>query len=348
MKKLIKLLCVMSALSLFVIGCSSDDKTDNTDYSGTYTGYSWKGEIEGVAFEDASQYIETTITLDKKGVITDFKMDFVKVGDDGTKTYRNNPDAEVTTNFDVESGSSMFDIKTADKMSLYVVDVNDKGEVAFGIVDPMTRYLFETKLAADYDFNNKTFKDLTVDNGFIPTTLTSSSGMIKEDGLDALKDKSLLEFHEFSYVIGKRGTFKDLTNDTTVKEMLEMAGVTFEGDKPVSVTSNYGFHSNGGWSGNYNAIKENLIGKSALDVNELASFTGKTYLTEKNYQDSINEDNFFGVNVDTVSTATKTIQNSYDTFTGATVRISRENTSFQRALVEAGIIKEEDVIKGRF
>jgi len=35
-------------------------------------------------------------------------------------------------------------------------------------------------------------------------------------------------------------------------------------------------------------------------------------------------------------------------FSGATVRISRESTSYQRALVEAGILDESDVVIGRF
>ncbi len=46
--------------------------------------------------------------------------------------------------------------------------------------------------------------------------------------------------------------------------------------------------------------------------------------------------------------ATKTAQDSLDGIAGATVRMSRESTSFQRALVAAGILTEEDVIKGRF
>ena len=60
----------------------------------------------------------------------------------------------------------------------------------------------------------------------------------------------------------------------------------------------------------------------------------------------MNGDNFFGIDV--VSGATKTAQNSTDGIAGATVRMSRESTSYQRALVKSGIISEEDVIKGRF
>jgi len=46
--------------------------------------------------------------------------------------------------------------------------------------------------------------------------------------------------------------------------------------------------------------------------------------------------------------ATKTVQNSIDLITGASVRMSRESNSYQRALVKAGILKEEDVLKGRY
>lgn len=356
MKKLMKLAATLFAFTLLLTACGSDDK-DATDYSGTFTGYSWKGEIDGVTFEEASQYIETTITLDKEGIITDFEMNFVKRGDNGD-TYRNDPTTTVTTNFettptmatlgdDKQDGASMFDISTADMMSLYVVDINENGEVAFGLVDPMTRYLFEIKLPADYDYTTS-FGDLTISNGFTPTVLTSSSGMIKPDSFDEIANTSMLDIDQFSYVISHRGDFEGLTNETSVKDMLIMAGVTFEENTPTSIESNFGFHSAGGWDGNYEAIKNEMIGKSAVEVTALASFEGTTFVTEKNYADSINEDNFFGVNTDTVSTATKTIQNSYTTFSGATVRISRENTSFQRALVEAGLLTEEDVIKGRF
>ncbi len=356
MKKLLKLSIVAISFTLLLTACNSTSK-DDKDYSGTFTGYSWKGEVDGVTFEEATEYIETIITLDKKGIITDYKMNFVKRTDSGD-VYRNNPEATVVTNFDVvptmatpgenkQDGTSMFDITTADKMSLYIVDVNDNGEVAFGIVDPITRYLFEIKFATDYDYS-KTFGELTITNGLTPTVATSSSGMVKPESFDEISDKSLLDINEFSYVIGKRGTFEGLTNETTIKEMLTMAGVTFDGETPTAASTNYGFHSAGGWNGNYEAVAKAMIGKSALEVKALASFDGTTYLTKKSYSDGINEDNFFGVNTDIVSSATKTLQNSYDTFSGATVRISRENTSYQRALVEAGIIEEKDVIKGRF
>lgn len=357
MKNFMKLSTIAIIFTLLLSACNSADEKESTDYSGSYTGYSWKGEIDGVEFDDASEYIETNLKLDKDGTIIDLEMYFVKRKDDGD-VYRNDPLTTVTTNFDVnptaatpgtdyKEGTSMFEIETADMMSLYLVDVNDKGEIAFGLVDPITRYLFEMKFPADYDYN-KTFGELTINNGLTPTVLASSSGMIKLDSFDEIADSSLLDINDFSYVIGKRGVFEGLTNETSIKEMLTMAGVTFDGNTAKKTSKNYDFHGAGGWAGNYEAIANEMIGKNALEITELASFEGTTYLTKKSYKDSINEDNFFGVNTDTVSTATKTIQSSYDTFSGATVRISRENNSYQRALKEAGILKEEDIIKGRF
>ncbi len=105
----------------------------------------------------------------------------------------------------------------------------------------------------------------------------------------------------------------------------------------IQVTDNFGV---GGWNGNLNAIAENLIGVDA---------TGKTSLIDwsiSRFGDAIDDQNRFGVDVP--SGATRTVQDSIDTISGATVRVSREATSYQRALVAAGIIDESDVVIGRF
>jgi len=117
-------------------------------------------------------------------------------------------------------------------------------------------------------------------------------------------------------------------------------GVVFKDSKPVPMTAKYGYTGNGGWSGNYAKISEFLKGKNALEMTSLVDWS-----IEK-YKKGINDKNFFGVDI--VAGATKTVQLSYDTIAGATVRMSRESNSYQRALVKAGIIKEEDVIKGRY
>jgi hypothetical protein len=125
-----------------------------------------------------------------------------------------------------------------------------------------------------------------------------------------------------------------------MQDLFEAIGVTFSTTTPDVFALEYGRHSIGGWEGNYLAIEETLIGKDVTTLNSLINWS------VARWGDSINEDNYFGI--DLVAGSTKTVQNSYDTISGATVRMSRENTSFQRALVAAGIIEESDVIIGRF
>ncbi len=338
----------------------TNDKSNITvsekDYSGVYTGYSWRGEHSGTAFEETTQRIKTTLTLDTDGTIKDLVMDFEKKSGDEW-IHRDNPSATLSTNFDITptvatlgddkvNGTSMFDIETNDMMSLYVVSVDEDGTVAYGFVDPMTRYLYEAKFTADFDFNTK-MGDAVVGEIFIPTTLTSSSGHIKPKAWDEINGKSLFDLDKYSYVSTKRGVYENISNESSVKDLLEKSGVTFSDGKPQPLNTKHGFHSAGGWTGNYETITNYLIGKNATEVTALENFDGFSY-DGNSYRDSINEDNFFGYNTDAVSTATRSIQQSWDSTTGATVRISRENTSYQRALVEAGILEEKDVIKGRF
>ena len=350
MKKLITVVLILMILVSFT-ACKG------TDYSGAYTGTSWKGESKGVALEDATQKIVTKLTLDKNGIVTDVEMDFLKLKNDKW-IKRNNPEA--TISFDtsltptqatigaekVESGQSMFEINTNDKMSLYVVGVDDEGTVAYGIVDPITRYLMEVKFDSGFDFNMK-FSELKINEHFIPTVLTSTSGLMKPKSLDELDELSVLDVSIYSHVINLRGIYETVTEDTTVEEFLKLSGVMFTDGKPQSLEASYGFHSAGGWDGNYKNIAAFMIGKNATELTGLTDYAGTNHEGEA-YKLGINEDNYFGINSDEVSGATKTIQKSYDSISGATIRISRENTSFQRALVAAGIISEEDVVKGRF
>jgi hypothetical protein len=350
MKKILVLVVVLMSV-LALISCNS------TDYSGTYAGYSWKGESKGVLLEDAEEKIETKITLDKKGIITNVETDFLKLKDDKW-IKRNDPDAVISVDSSVTpsqailggekvvSGESMFEIKTNDKMSLYVVGVDENGTISYGIVDPITRYLFELKLDSEFDYSTKIY-DLKINEHFIPTVLTSTSGLLKPKSLDELNAMSPFDISIYSHVITLRGTYEGVSEETTVEEFLTLSGVSFTDGKPQTLEATYGFHSAGGWKGNYDRIAEFMIGKDATELKGLTMYEGANYEGES-YVLGINEDNFFGINIDSVSGATKTIQKSYDTISGATVRISRENTSFQRALVAAGIIKEEDVIKGRF
>ncbi|MPW24937.1 hypothetical protein GC105_03935 [Alkalibaculum sp. M08DMB] len=349
-----KKLLVLMLLGIFIFALAACNKPD---YSGAYTGYSWKDEANGVSLEDTTEKIETTLTLDSDGIITAVDMDFLVLKDDQW-IKRNDPTAVVSFDTsiepqavvlgdnDIEQGISMFDIKVNDTMSLFVVGVDDNGTVAYGVVDPMIRYILESKFDSNYDFSTP-IGDLTINNGFVPTIRTSSGGAIKPETWEDIENTSILDISDYSHVYSVRGTYEGITNDTTVQELLELSGVSFVDGTPQPMAATYGYHSAGGWYGNYKNIEETLIGKNATDMKGLVSYTGKAY-NGNDYAISVNEENFFGLNKDTVSGATNSIQKSYDTISGATVRMSRENTSFQRALVEAGIIEEDDVIKGRF
>jgi hypothetical protein len=320
---------IMGFLLVFLLAaCGSE----TVDYSGTHIGYAWKGESKGTPFEDASEKIETILTLDEEGVIVDVKTLFwKKSGDywytrqDGTARVSvdltKSPTA-ATLGDDYAEGTSMFSIDTHDKMSFYAVKVDEYGIIALVLVEPITRYQFEMKMQTGYDFRTKV-KDVTIDGtegGFVPTVKASGKGLIRLKSLTELEDKNIFNVHEYFNVMSKRGVLKDINSGSTVQELLEAIGVTFIDNIPQETGIISGFHSNGGWAGNYEAIEKFLIGK--------------------------NEEYFFGV--DNVAGATKTVQNSTDTIAGATVRMSRESTSYQRALVDAGILEESEVVKGRF
>lgn len=307
----------------------------------TYTGYSWKGETKGETLEKASEKIETKLTLDDNGIIKDVKFDFlVKKGENWIK--RNNPKAEVGVDFTKTPSmdNSMFTVKTADMMSFYAVAADKNGDVALMIVDPITRYQFEAKFDKNFNFNTPV-KDMTIAKGILhPTKLTSSSGMIKikENDFSSIAEKNIFKIHPFSHVLVDYGVFKGLTENSTIKDLLEKTGVTFKGNVAQATEPKYGFTANGGWNGNYEAIAKYLIGKNAKNVKSLIDWSIPRYAK------AVSENKVFGE----IAGATKTAQNSYDTISGATVRISRESTSYQRALVDAGIIKESEVVKGRF
>ncbi len=346
---------LLSLVLLFVLvftlsGCTTD--VEEKSLSGTYVGYSWKGESSGTELADASQKIETVLTLDEDGIITDASMLFWKLSD-GSWYTRQDGTARVSVDLNVDpvaatpggdyaKGTSMFDVDTHDMMSLYAVAVSSDGTIGLLIVEPVTRYQFELKLAPGYDYSTL-IEDVTTDGtagGFIPTVRTSGGGLLKPDAWTELADKDLFSISYFDHVMSDAGTFEGIGSTSTVKELLEAAGVTFTMDNPDEMDLMQGRHSLGGWQGNYEAIANYLIGK---DVNEVTSLVDWTVVQ---WIDAVNDDNFFGIDV--AAGATKTAQNSLDGIAGATVRMSRESTSFQRALVAAGVLTEEDVIKGRF
>jgi hypothetical protein len=225
-------------------------------------------------------------------------------------------------------------------MAFYAAAADKNGTAVLAIVEPYTRYQFEYRLPASFDFN-KPMKKLTVGSGLaVPAVRTSASGQIKPASWEQYKDYSVLDFYKSPYVLTGKGVFAGLDGNSSIREYLERAGIVFTDGRPQETPVKYGFTGIGGWSGNYDAVRSYLIGKNALKQKTLIDWT------IPKYKAGINKDNFFGV--DTVAGATKTVQNSYDGIAGATVRMSREDTSYQRAIAAAGILTEAEVIKGRF
>lgn len=315
----------------------------------TYTGFAWRGENKGIVQKDATGYIVAKLTIDDKGIIKSARFNVLTMQGNNW-VERSNPAAMVTINYGATptaavlgdkkaNGVSMFTILVTDKMGFYAAGVNDKRVGALLIVDPILRYQFEFKFPPNFDYKSK-FGALTIGAGAIPTTFTED-GLLKVKTWEDYKGKTILNVSPFSHVITSYGVFKGLSGDSTVREFMERAGVKFDkSGKPLATAPVWGFHSNGGWSGNYLAIGAYLVGKDATKLNSLVDWS------VDRWRKGINEKNQFGV--DTVSGATKTAQDSVDTISGATVRMCRESEAYQRALVDAGILQEKDVIIGRY
>ncbi|MDZ7795318.1 MAG: hypothetical protein U5P10_16990 [Spirochaetia bacterium] len=351
MRRLIAVLLTTAALSALLIGCGSDgDKTTELN-AGRYVGYSWAGEAKGTSFDDAGKYIETILELDEDGIITDATMWFW-VKKDGYWVTRQSGNAYVEVDFSVtpttavpgsnyEAGRTMFRIYTADMMSFYATAVAADGTVAVAIVDPITRYQMEMKFSPDFDYQTQ-MKELTVDNGLmVPTIRTSGSGFMKPESFDEISGRSILHIHdEYSHVVNDQGKLAHINDNSTVRDFVGALGVSFDGNRPQEQDPSYGYFGLGGWKGNYDSISKNLVGKNATKVTSLVNWNVDKFAK------GVNDQRQFGMDV--VSGATKTAQWSVDGISGATVRMSRESTSYQRALVQAGILSEEEVVIGRF
>jgi len=323
---------------------------DDTTLEGRYVGYSWSGEADGVELEEASSYIETVIELDSEGIITDARMRFF-VQKDGFWIPRQSGNSYVEVDFDVDPtravpgedyspGDSMFTVYNADMMAFYAAVVNEAGETAVALVCPSTRYQFEIKLPDDFDYDTP-FGELTIESGkLVPTILTSGSGILRPENWDELEDSNFLNISNYNYVVTQRGAFEGLNEESSTREFMEAMGVEFSGGQPQPMEVEYGYFGMGGWDGNYRSIEEYLVGQDAREVTSLVDWS------IERYAGGVNEENQFGVDVE--SGATRTVQDGVDTISGATVRMSRESASYQRALVEAGILREQEVIVGRF
>jgi hypothetical protein len=343
-------LVIIVILAVAVCSCSSSTGGPSSSLAGQYIGYSWQGEVDGTSLQDSNQYIETILHLDQNGLIADASMRFF-VKKDGYWILRQSGNAYVNVNFSVDpspavpgenykAGSSMFTVYTADMMSFYAVAVSSSGVTAVALVDPVTRYLFEMKLPPGYDYSSSV-GELTIGSGkLVPTTRTSGAGYLKPIEWESLSDRNIFNIEVWSHVINSTGVLKGLNASSSVQEFLEALGVVFADGRPQPMEIRYGYFGLGGWAGNYSAVESFLIGQDANKRTSLVDWS------IPRYAGAINDKNQFGI--DAVSGATKTAQDSIDTISGATVRMSRESTSYQRALVQAGILDESDVIIGRF
>ncbi len=317
---------------------------------GRYVGYAWSGEAKGDSLDETTQYIETILELDESGEITSAKMRFY-VQKDGYWIPRQSGNSFVDVDFAVNPtpavpgdnyspGASMFTVYNADMMSFYAVAVDDDGTSAAALVCPVTRYQYEIKLPVGFDYSIP-FGDLTIKSGdLVPTVLVSGSGILKPGNWEEIEDRGFLDIDRYSYVVTRRGIFEGFDQSTPVKSFYEAMGVEFAGERPRPREATYGYFSLGGWAGNYRGIEEYLVGKNVNNLTSLVDWSIESYAG------GINDKNQFGIDVE--SGATRTVQNGVDTIAGATVRMSRESTSYQRALVSAGIITEQQVIVGRF
>lgn len=339
-------------LTTLIVGCTANDGTTEAGIRpGRYVGYSWRGEAGGTAREDASQYVETTLEINGEGTITEATMWFWKTAD-GFWYTRQSGNAYVKADFSVDPqaatpgsdyspGESMLTVYTADMMSFYATAVDANGTIAVAIVDPITRYQMEMKLPLGADLSVP-MGEVTIASGrMVPTIRTSGSGFIKPESFDAIADRSIFSIHdEYSHVVNDQGVLAGVDESSTLREFVAALGVEFEGDSPVAAAPAYGYFGLGGWKGNYDAIAEYLTGRNVTETTSLVNWD------VPKFAEGVNDQGQFGT--DATSGATRTAQWSVDGISGATVRMSRESTSYQRALVAAGIIEEESVVVGRF
>lgn len=347
---IVVLVMIIAAIVALTAGGSPEQTQEARSLAGTYVGYSWGGEARGTTFAEADRYIETILTLDDAGVITDASMRYW-VPKDGFMTTRQSGAAYVRVDHGVQpvaatpganysAGTSMFTVFTSDMMSFYAVGVASDGTVATAIVCPVTRYLYETRLPTGFDYSSPMSEIAVGTDLFVPTIRTSGSGLLRPDSWDGLAGRTIFDIHGWNHVVSDEGPLAGLGNSSTVREYLEALGVTFSGGRPEPMSVEYGYFGIGGWAGNYRNIETNLIGRNVHEFQSLVDWS------EPRYAGAINDDMVFGVDV--ASGATRTVQNSIDGISGATVRISREATSYQRALVAAGVLDQSDVVIGRF
>ncbi|WP_202943866.1 hypothetical protein [Natranaerobius thermophilus] len=251
MKKLKFSLVFVLALSALVIvaGCADTDEPateesngeDEQEQSleGRYVGYSWEGEADGQSFDEAGRYIETILELDEDGIIEDATMRYFQEID-GYWTTRQSGNAYVDVDFSVEpkeatpgddyqEGQSMFTVNTANMMNFYATAVDETGEVAVTMVDPVTRYQFDYNFPADFDYDTP-MSEITVDSDyFVPTVRTSGGGVEQVEDWEDFADKTIFNMHDmWSHVVNDTGELEGIDEDSSVREFLEAFEIEFE------------------------------------------------------------------------------------------------------------------------
>ena len=353
MNRAFHLCLLVIGVVVLTVGCEPERvviESGPGGFAGFHVGYSWSGEAGGTAFEDAGSFIETILELDEDANIVSARMRYwQRFG--GYWTTRQSANALVSVDFSVDPtpatigsdyrpGASMFSIYAVGVMSLYAVAVDSDGTAAVTLVEPMTRYRFEMKLPPGFDYRTQ-MDELTIGSGLVvPTVRTAGGAWLVPGSWDEVADRHLFDLDRYSNVLNDHGVFASIDGSSSVRNFMQAMGVEFDGDRPVATAPRYGYFGLGGWVGNYDAIARYLTGRNARTVTSLVDWSiGR-------YQNAINDNNQFGVDVP--SGATRTVQDSTDGISGATVRMSRESASYQRALVNAGILSESDVVIGRF
>ncbi|HAE23190.1 MAG TPA: hypothetical protein DCG47_12845, partial [Spirochaetaceae bacterium] len=272
---------VSLAFGLVLSSCASGG-AGARDYSGTFIGYAWKDEAKGVSLENATEKVQTTLVLDRKGFIKEASLDFL-VLKNGEWTSRLAEAESVSIDYSVspmaavadpyKAGVSMFKVQANDVMSLYAVGVAADGTVAGFIVDPMTRFQFEFKFLPGFDFN-RPVSILTIESGlFVPTARSSSGGLMKPKSWTALAGQSIFDYSPYSHVLNLRGDFSGLSSGSSIAELLVAMGVLFDGPRAKAMAPVFGYTGQGGWAGNYAAIEEFLVGKNARDLSSLIDWS---------------------------------------------------------------------------
>ncbi len=287
---------------------------------------SYKGIYHGVSYRDEAtrrDRVEVVMELDKDSTILSVDFNFFN----GNDRLRDTDYISAEFVPETDAATSAFDIDANDMMSTWAAHY-DGTSFHVAIMSAWHRIMVETT----FDLTDATAKIDTLTwtgnsthygslkngatAGDVAVFTTPTEGQISHP------------FVERWSVASRQGIFKDMNGNTTVEAL---AKALFGGTLPTEEKTEAGFHSNGGWAGNYLAMSEYLKGKKASE------YTSLTHGIEVP-----------GKSEDDIKTASTNIIDSSNMIAGATMRTSRENQAYQKALVAAGILKEDDVFEAKW